>query len=193
MGKTLLALNIATNIGSVTWLAFDEPPEDIYEKLVARGVKNIVILDGYTPVEMLRRGRWNKIESFDIYGIINEVMKSALKNSAIVVDSINEIVLRASTGIIEFFKAMKLLARRFDAITVFTVHTDIEEVASSTLTAMHLTDAVIEMDINEDGSYTRKIRLSHYRYGRAPSQWLRYDISGGQLKIIDQGINACQT
>lgn len=198
MGKTALAQNMAKNVGSVVWVAFDEPPEDVHDRLVAKGVKNLVIFDGFTPMEMLRRGKWNRVESYDIYGIINEISKSTMPRSVIVVDSINEIVMKASTGIVEFFKAVKLVAKRSDSLALLIVHTDVEEVASSVMTAMHLTDLVIEMDLDsgaeKDGTPMRKVRVSHYKRRKSPTPWIYYEIVGdGEFRTSASRFNACRT
>ena len=198
MGKTTLALNVAKNVGTVVWVAFDEPPEDVYDRLVSKGIKNPVIFDGFTPMEMLRRGRWIRVESYDVYGIINEVARAATPHSVIVIDSINEIVMKASTSVVEFFKAIKLVAKRSDSLALLIVHTDVEEVASSVMTAMHITDLVIEMDIDSDaeknGTPMRRARISHYKRRKSPTPWIYYEIVGdGEFRTFASRFNACQT
>ncbi|MEZ0247677.1 MAG: RAD55 family ATPase [Thermoproteus sp.] len=200
VGKTFFAYCFAVEAirskAPVAIFAVDALPEDVVETLKRRGVdpSSVAIVDGfYAPTDKLNKMKgWgrSKLDVLDTKAVLDKLAELAddVKNGVVIIDSLNEIVLRTS-NIFELFRGLKIFAKYTGSIVVGVVHTDVEDVKNTLALAEHLADFIIQAEVDPDleqmGLFIRRMRVARAKGVQVPHEWIHIDIVGGKVVEID--------
>ncbi|MEM1932573.1 MAG: RAD55 family ATPase, partial [Pyrobaculum sp.] len=159
-GKSFIATTIAStaakNGAPVLFFSIDALSDEVFEDLTKRGaaVGLITIVDGFSaPNERfskLKPPSRHKLDTPDVYIFINKLAEFAndFKKGVVVVDSINELLMRSPGSVLDLFRALKIFAKFTESVVVVTAHTDVEEVHGVLTTAEHLADVIIQIEVD---------------------------------------------
>jgi KaiC/GvpD/RAD55 family RecA-like ATPase len=106
-----------------------------------------------------------------------------------VVDSLNEVVMRSPGSALDLFRVFKIFTRSTDSVVVATAHTDVEEVYGVLATAEHLADVIIQIEVDpnleEMGLYVGRMRIARARRLKVAHDWIHFEIVNGRVVEID--------
>ncbi len=200
VGKTFFAYCFAVSAirskAPAAIVAVDSLPEDVVETLRRRGVdpSSVVIVDGfYAPTDRLNKMKgWGKakLDVLDTKAVLDKLAEIAddVKGGVIVIDSLNEIILRTS-NVFELFRGLKILAKYTGSVIVGVVHTDVEDVRNTLALAEHLADFIVQAEVDPDleqmGLFIRRIRIARAKGLQVSHDWIHIDIVDGKVVEID--------
>lgn len=200
VGKTFFAycfVKSALDAGApAAVLAIDALPDDVLDALRSRGVNpsEVLIVDGfYAPTERINKMKlWNKsrLDVLDTRAFLDKLAELAeyVKNGLVVIDSLNEVILRSS-NVFELFRGLKIFAKYTNNIVVGIVHTDVEDVANTLALAEHLADLIIEAEVDPNleqmGLFMRRLRIARARGLRVSHDWVHIDIVDKKVVEVD--------
>ena len=201
VGKTFFASTMAATAAkagaAVLYFSIDAMSDEVVEELRRRGapVERLIVVDGFAATNerysKLKPPARHKLETPDAYALMNKLAEFAneFRGGVVVVDSLNEVVMRSPGSALDLFRAFKIFARSTDSIVVATAHTDVEEVYGILATAEHLADVIllIEADPNleEMGLYVRRMRITRAKRMRVPHDWIHFEIADSRVVEID--------
>jgi RecA-superfamily ATPases implicated in signal transduction len=201
VGKSFFASTIAATAAKagapVLFFAIDSMADEVLEELERRGapLDRVTVVDGFAaPNERylkLKPSAKYKMETPDAYALMNKLVEfvDSFRGGVVVVDSLNEVVMRSPGSVLELFRAFKIFARSTDSLVVATAHTDVEEVYGVLATAEHLTDVILQIEVDpnlEDmGLYVRRLRIARARRLKTVHDWIHFEIAEGRVVEID--------
>ena len=160
MGKAFFASAMAATAAKagapVLFFAIDALADEVVEDMRRRGapLDKLVVVDGFAaPNERYSRPKpsmKHQLETPDAFALMNKLVEfvGEFKGGVVVVDSLNEVVMRSPGSALDLFRAFKIFARSTASIVVATAHTDVEEVYGVLATAEHLADVVIQIEVD---------------------------------------------
>ncbi|MFP3199481.1 MAG: RAD55 family ATPase [Thermoproteus sp.] len=200
VGKTFFAYcfvaSAARSKAPVAVFAVDALPEDVAETLRRRGVDpgSAVIVDGfYAPTDRLNKMKgWSKakLDVLDTRAVLDKLAELAdeVRGGVVVIDSLNEIILRAS-NVFELFRGLKIFAKYTGSLVVGVVHTDVEDVRNAVALAEHLADVIIQAEMDPEleqmGLFIRRMRVARAKGLQASHDWIHVDIADGKVVAVD--------
>ncbi|ABL88418.1 conserved hypothetical protein [Pyrobaculum islandicum DSM 4184] len=201
VGKTFFATTIAATAAkagaSILFFAIDSMADEVLEDVKRRGapVSNITIVDGFAaPNERyskLKPPVKHRLENPDAYALLNKLAEftNDFRNGVVIIDSLNEILMRSPGSALDIFRAFKIFAKYTNSIVVATAHTDVEEVYGILTTAEHLADMIIQIEVDpnleEMGLYVRRMRIARARRMKVVHDWIHFEVSNGRVVEID--------
>jgi len=145
----------------VLYIVFDDEPSDVIQSLgsfeaningyVDEG--RLVFIDGFSvPIGGLIEGKWvkisptNPIDSLNtIHNVVRELEHHSFGRLLIVVDSLNEVILRNEAGLVlDFLKGLRGICKKYKAIGLVSLHTGIPGLEQLYFAVEYLSDGVIE-------------------------------------------------
>lgn len=200
VGKTFLAYCLVVSAmrskAPAAVMAIDALPEDVAETLRRRGVdpSSAIIIDGfYAPTDKLNKMKgWGKakLDVLDTRAVLDKLAELVddLRGGVLVVDSLNEIILRSS-NVFELFRGLKIFAKYTGSVVAGVVHTDVEDVKNTLALAEHLADFIIQAEVDPDleqmGLFIRRIRIARAKGLRVSHDWMHIDIVDVKIVEID--------
>jgi RecA-superfamily ATPases implicated in signal transduction len=134
------------------------------------------VVDGFAaPSERyskLKPPTRHRLETPDAFALMNKLVEFAneFRSGVVVVDSLNEVVMRSPGSALDLFRAFKIFSRSTDSMVVATAHTDVEEVHGVMATAEHLADVILQIEgdpnLEEMGLVSSPLRL-HFKAASA--------------------------
>jgi KaiC/GvpD/RAD55 family RecA-like ATPase len=201
VGKTFFASAMAATAAKagapVLFFAIDALADEVVEDMRRRGapLDKLVVVDGFAaPNERysrLKPSMKHRLETPDAFALMNKLVEfvGEFKEGVVVVDSLNEVVMRSPGSALDLFRAFKIFARSTASIVVATAHTDVEEVYGVLATAEHLADVVIQIEVDpnleEMGLYVRRMRIARARRLKLTHDWIHFEIVDGRVVEID--------
>ncbi len=132
VGKTFFASTMAAtaaNAGApVLFFAIDAMADEVVEEMQRRGAsaERLVVVDGFAaPSERyskLKPPTRHRLETPDAFALMNKLVEFAneFRGGVVVVDSLNEVVMRSPGSALDLFRAFKIFARSTDSMVVAT-------------------------------------------------------------------------
>ncbi len=201
VGKTLFASTIAATAAKagapVLFFAIDALADEVTEDLKRRGapVDRAVVVDGFAaPSERyakLKPPSRHRLETPDAYALMNKLAEFApeFRGGIVVVDSLNEVLIRSPGSVLDLFRAFKIFAKYTESVVVATAHTDVEEVYGVITAASHLADVIIQVEVDpnleEMGLYVRRMRVARAKRLRISHDWVHFEVADGRVVEID--------
>ncbi|MCU7788627.1 RAD55 family ATPase [Pyrobaculum sp. 3827-6] len=201
VGKTFFASAIAATAARsgapVLFFAIDALGDEVLEDLRSRGapVDRVVVVDGFVPsnerLAKLKPAARHRLEAPDAYALINKLTEFApeFRSGVVVVDSLNEVLLRSPGSALDIFRAFKIFAKYTESLVVATAHTDVEEVYGVLTAALHLADVIIQLEVDpnleEMGLYVRRMRIARAKRLRVSHDWIHFEVVDGRVAEID--------
>ncbi len=196
-------LNTVTSGEGVTYVAFDDDPEEILVELAnASGMKlddirgKVVILDGFSVtlpgLEEYKATRIDPMNPIEALNTIHNVLKLlASKIKLLVIDSINEIILRNEPGIVlDFVKGLKSLCKRYCIVSILVLHTGIPGLEQIYSAVEYISDSFVEMgfdpSLEQLGIPLRRLRVRKLKGAFHTLDWIPYTIGrNGKIMVVD--------
>jgi len=157
--------------------------------------ERLVVVDGFAaPNERyskLKPPTRHRLETPDAFALMNKLVEfvGEFRGGVVVVDSLNEVVMRSPGSALDLFRAFKIFARSTDSMVVATAHTDVEEVYGVMATAEHLADVILQIEVDpnleEMGLYVRRMRIARARRLKVAHDWIHFEIVNGRVVEID--------
>ncbi|MEM1599083.1 MAG: RAD55 family ATPase [Pyrobaculum sp.] len=201
VGKTFFAATMAAAAASagrpVLFFAIDSMGDEVLEDLKKRGAPadKVTVVDGYAaPNEKfskLKPPAKHKLETPDAYSLMNKLLEfvNEFRGGVVVVDSLNEVLIRSPGSALDLFRAFKIFARHTESVVVATAHTDVEEIYGVLAAAEHLADVIIQVEVDpqleEMGLYVRRMRIARAKRLRVPHDWIHFETSDNRVVEID--------
>jgi KaiC/GvpD/RAD55 family RecA-like ATPase len=201
VGKTFFASTMAAMAAKagapVLFFAIDVLADEVVEEMQRRGapLDKLVVVDGFAaPNERysrLKPSTKHRLETPDAFALMNKLAEfiGEFKGGVVVVDSLNEVLMRSPGSALDLFRAFKIFARSTGSIVVATAHTDVEEVYGVLATAEHLADVIIQIEVDpnleEMGLYVRRMRIARARRLKVAHDWIHFEIVDGRVVEID--------
>ncbi len=190
----------------VIYITFDDEPEDVlsilglFDRSVSEHVRNgrLVLVDGFTvPISGLSGSSWIKVSPTNpldslttIHNIIRETSIEAGR-LLIVVDSLNEIVLRNEAGLVlDFVKGLRGICKRYKALGLVSLHTGIPGLEQLYHAIEYLSDGVVELgfdpSLEQLGIPLRRLRIVKVKATSHSLEWIPYTIlRDGKISLVD--------
>jgi len=191
----------------ILYIAFDDEPNDVIRSLelfsnkIYKYIeeKKLVFIDGFSvPISGLRENKWVKISPTNpldslntIHNVIRELGVHDLKDLLIVVDSLNEIVLRNEAGLIlDFLKGLRGICKKYRAIALVSLHTGIPGLEQLYFAVEYLSDGVVEFgfdpSLEQLGIPLRRLRVVKIKATSHSLEWIPYTIlKDGKITMVD--------
>ena len=200
VGKTFFASTMAAtaaNAGAPVLFSIEAMADEVVEEMRRRGAsaERLVVVDGFAaPNERyskLKPPTRHRLETPDAFALMNKLVEFAyeFRGGVVVVDSLNEVVMRSPGSALDLFRAFKIFARSTDSVVVATAHTDVEEVYGVMATAEHLADVILQIEVDpnleEMGLYVRRMRIVRARRLKVAHDWIHFEIVNGRVVEID--------
>ncbi|MFN7105348.1 MAG: RAD55 family ATPase [Pyrobaculum sp.] len=201
VGKTFFVYNMAASAARagapVLIFSIDAIIDDAVGELERRGapLEKVVVVDGFAaPGERyvkLKPTVRHRLDTPDAHMLVEKLAEFSddFRKGVVIVDSLNEVVMRSPGSALEVFRAFKIFAKYTSSVVMTTVHTDVEEIRSVVTAVKHLADMVIELGVDpnleEVGLYMRRMRIVRARKMRVPHDWIHYEITEGKVVEID--------
>jgi len=200
VGKTFFASTMAAtaaNAGAPVLFSIEAMADEVVEEMRRRGAsaERLVVVDGFAaPNERyskLKPPTRHRLETPDAFALMNKLVEFAyeFRGGVVVVDSLNEVVMRSPGSALDLFRAFKIFARSTDSVVVATAHTDVEEVYGVMATAEHLADVILQIEVDpnleEMGLYVRRMRIARARRLKVAHDWIHFEIVNGRVVEID--------
>ena len=201
VGKTFFASTIAATAAMagapVLFFAIDALADEVLEDLKRRGAPtdSITVVDGFAaPSERyakLKPPSRHRLETPDAYALMNKLAEFApeFRGGVVVVDSLNEVLMRSPGSALDLFRAFKIFAKYTESVAVATAHTDVEEVYGIITAASHLADVIIQVEVDpnleEMGLYVRRMRVARAKRLRISHDWVHFEVADGRVVEID--------
>ncbi|MFN3804422.1 MAG: RAD55 family ATPase [Pyrobaculum sp.] len=199
VGKTLynMAASAARQGAPVLFFPIDAFTDEVLEELERRGAPlgRVVAIDGFiAPSERyvkLKPAVRHKLDAPDAHTLMNKLVEFSddFKKGVVIVDSLNEVIMRSPGSALEVFRAFKIFAKYTNSIIVATIHTDMEELRNVVAVIRHLVDIVIELEVDPNlekmGLYMRRMRVVRARRMRVPHDWIHYETTDGRVVEVD--------
>lgn len=201
LGSAIVAGGLRSGFRGVI-VAIDDLAESYVDILRRSGVDvdeevrtgKLVLVDGfYAPVDVVARFKANssyvhyRLSGVDGYSLIRDVAELAplLRRSVVLVDSLNETLVRSPNMVFDIFRALKVVAYSSESIILATVHSDVEEAANTATLAEHVVDGTIQIDMDpqleERGIRIRRLRIYRMKGLPTPSRWMHFEVVDGQV------------
>jgi len=212
-GKSYIVIELAKSWimrgSSVVYVSIDDEPEyimDILKSIMdpstvdsALRNGNLVFIDLFTPgMDLLHQTKRLDIGiirprggdgDYDVKSIIEALSGSVSKSSLIVIDSLNELILRAEPrSLLDFIKSVRLVSRLHGALALSVVHTgnDVDAVIDAVEFSM---SGILEVDIDptlqQVGLVVRRVRVRRMRGVPHSLNYVHFDITDKGLVLVD--------
>ncbi len=196
-------LNTVKNDGKVAYVVFDDDPEEILVELAnVSGVpvndirEKIVVLDGFTValpgLEEYRTVKIDPMNPMEALNTIHNVIKPIVSETKLLVmDSVNEIILRNEPGIVlDFIKGLKSLCKRYGIVSILVLHTGIPGLEQIYSAIEYISDSFVEMgfdpSLEQLGIPLRRLRVRKLKGASHTLDWIPYTIGkSGQIMVVD--------
>ncbi len=196
-------LNVLSNSGKVVYIVFDEDPTGVLADLASAKnisideIKNrVLVLDGFlVRVPGLEESEYTAVDPMNpieaLNTMYNVVKPHASEIKLLVIDSINEIILRNEPGIVlDFIKGLKGLCKRYNIISVIVLHTGIPGLDQIYSAMEYLSDSFVEMgfdpSLEQLGIPLRRLRVRKLKGASHSLDWVPYTIGkGGKIMVVD--------
>ncbi len=196
-------LNVLSNSGKVVYIVFDEDPTGVLADLTSAKnisideIKNrVLVLDGFlVRVPGLEESEYTAVDPMNpieaLNTMYNVVKPHASEIKLLVIDSINEIILRNEPGIVlDFIKGLKGLCKRYNIISVIVLHTGIPGLDQIYSAMEYLSDSFVEMgfdpSLEQLGIPLRRLRVRKLKGASHSLDWVPYTIGkGGKIMVVD--------
>ena len=201
VGKTFFASTMAATAAKagapVLFFSIDAMTDEVVEEMRKWGAsaERLVVVDGFAaPNERyskLKPPTRHRLETPDAFALMNKLVEfvGEFRGGVVVVDSLNEVVMRSPGSALDLFRAFKIFARSTDSMVVATAHTDVEEVYGVMATAEHLADVILQIEVDpnleEMGLYVRRMRIARARRLKVAHDWIHFEIVNGRVVEID--------
>ncbi len=190
----------------VIYITFDDEPEDILsvlesfskDVLVHVSSNRLVLIDGFTvPISGLSGSSWVKVSPtnpLDSLTTIHNIIRESgveVGKLLIVVDSLNEIVLRNEAGLVlDFVKGLRGICKRYKALGLVSLHTGIPGLEQLYHAIEYLSDGVIELgfdpSLEQLGIPLRRLRIVKVKATSHSLEWIPYTIlRDGKISLVD--------
>ena len=196
-------LSTVTGGGRVAYIVFDDDPEDILVELAnASGMEldnirgKVVVLDGFSATlpgleeyGVTRIDPMNPIEALNTIHNVLKPMASEVK--LLIIDSINEIILRNEPGIVlDFVKGLKSLCKRYSIVSILVLHTGIPGLEQIYSAVEYISDSFVEMgfdpSLEQLGIPLRRLRVRKLKGASHILDWIPYTIGkNGKIMVVD--------
>jgi KaiC/GvpD/RAD55 family RecA-like ATPase len=200
-GKSFFAITIAATAARqgapVLFFSFDALPDEVADELRQHGaaLERVTVVDGFVaPDEHYSRLKppiRHRLEAVDARLFIRKLAEFAgeFRRGVVVVDSLNEMLLRSPASASDVIRALKIFTRYTDSVAVVTVHTDMEEIRAVMSAVRHMLDMVIELGTDQEfekmGVYVRWMRVARARKLRVSHDRVYFEIVNGSVVEID--------
>ena len=196
-------LNVLSNSGKVVYIVFDEDPTGVLADLASAKnisideIKNrVLVLGGFlVRVPGLEESEYTAVDPMNpieaLNTMYNVVKPHASEIKLLVIDSINEIILRNEPGIVlDFIKGLKGLCKRYNIISVIVLHTGIPGLDQIYSAMEYLSDSFVEMgfdpSLEQLGIPLRRLRVRKLKGASHSLDWVPYTIGkGGKIMVVD--------
>lgn len=201
VGKSFIATSIAASAAKsgapILFFSIDAMADEVLEDVKRRGAPadGVIVVDGFAaPNERfskLKPPAKHRLETPDAFALLNKLAEFSadFRGGVVVVDSLNEVLMRSPGSALELFRAFKIFAKYTSSIVVATAHTDVEEVYGVLAAAEHLADVIVQIEVDpnleEMGLYVRRMRVARARRMRVPHDWIHFEIADGRVVEID--------
>ncbi len=196
-------LNVLSSSGKVVYIAFDEDPGEVIAELESAGgiepssVRDrVLVLDGFSVrLPGLEEAGYTVVDPMNLIEALNTIY-NAVKTYAsevklLVIDSINEIILRNEPGIVlDFIKGLKALSKRYGIISIIVLHSGIPGLEQIYSTIEYVSDSFVEMgfdpSLEQLGIPLRRLRVRKLKGASHSLDWVPYTIGkGGKIMVVD--------
>lgn len=192
-------------------LCFDDDPYAIVSSLKYLGLKieeymekgQLGIVDGFhhplrrrLPIEIL--GVIEEVDPGDVNRTLEKI-ELVLEDRGfkdckglLIVDSLNEIILRADlTTVVDFVKALRAESKSRGHLTIATLHLGMEGVTNLIFALEYMSDAVVEFGLDPNleqiGVPLRRVRVRKVRGAPHSLNWIPYTITDKGISTVDVG------
>ena len=200
-------ISMLKNGWRVLYIVFDDEPGDVIQSLgsfeanVSRYVDEgmLVFIDGFSvPISGLSESKWVKISPINpidslntIHNVVRELENHNLGRLLIVVDSLNEVVLRNEAGLVlDFLKGLRGICKKYEAIGLVSLHTGIPGLEQLYFAVEYLSDGVVEFgfdpSLEQLGIPLRRLRVVKVKATSHSLEWIPYTIlKDGKITMVD--------
>ncbi len=196
-------LKALSSNGRVVYIVFDEDPTEVLVELASIGNmelnsirERVLVLDGFSvklpgleEFEHTIIDPMNPIEALNT--IYNIIKPHASEIKLLVIDSINEIILRNEPGIVlDFIKGLKGLCKRYGTTSIIVLHTGIPGLEQIYSAIEYISDSFVEMgfdpSLEQLGIPLRRLRVRKLKGASHSLDWVPYTIGrGGKIMVVD--------
>ncbi len=202
--NTALVNSLKEGYGCV-YVAIDSSVDEVVDILSDKGVSVgelvdrgcLKFVDGFSielhsiagSIPYTRISALKPIETLDT--IYNSLDTLSCKKKLLVIDSLNEFLMRNEPGIaIDFVKGLKLIGRKTCSICLVSLHLGIPGLEQLYSSIEYLSDGFIEMGfdprLEELGIPLRRLRVKKMRGAGHELQWIPFTIArGGRIEVVD--------
>ncbi len=196
-------LNTITKGEKVVYVVFDDDPKEILIELANAGSmkldvirEKVVILDGFSitlpGLEEYGVTKIDPMNPMEALNTIHNVLKPlASEIKLLVIDSVNEIILRNEPGIVlDFIKGLKSLCKRYGTVLILVLHTGIPGLEQIYSAVEYISDSFVEMgfdpSLEQLGIPLRRLRVRKLKGASHTLDWIPYTIGrNGKIMIVD--------
>jgi len=211
IGKSVFIYNIVAEMlrrdEKVIYVLFDDDPSYLLSQLKVLDIDvndavekdKLILVDIFTTPILDIKPRiklatsLNTVDPVECLQVIHRIIKE--KNvdgkGVMIIDSLNEIVLRYQPGIVlDFIKGVKRIVRAYNLTCVATLHTGIPGLEQVYAAMEYVSDGFVEFSFDpqlEDmGIPLRRLRVKKLKGAAHSLQWIPYTIlRGGKIAVVD--------
>ncbi len=189
---------------AVFYIAIDTPIEEFLEFIKDRGIdvetilgNRLYIVNGFiVELRSLSRSKVypvvNPMKPLETLDVLYELLSKARdKENVLIIDSINEFLMRNEPGLaIDFIKGLKLICKKTNSICIASLHLGIQGLEQLYSSIEYLVDGYIEVGfdkkLEELGIPLRRLRVRKMRNTSHELQWIPFTITReGKIEIVD--------
>jgi len=211
VGKSVFIYNIVASLlkegEKVVYTLFDEDPLNLASQLKLFNVnvdqflekETLILIDVFgASIPELESGlkiaaTLTSIDPMECFRTIHRVIKEkGIKNQGLlVIDSLNEVILRYQPGIIlDFIRNIRRLVKAYGLVCIATLHTGIPGLEQIYATIEYVSDCYVEFSfdpqLEELGIPLRRFRVKKLKGASHSLQWIPYTIlRGGKISPVD--------
>ncbi len=196
-------LNAISSNSRVLYVVFDDEPNEVLSELSMQSnmnldglEKKVIVLDGFSiTLPGLEGYKWARVDPMNpieaLNSIYNTIKPFGSTVRLLVMDSINEIILRNEPGIVlDFVKGLKSICKRYGIVSILVLHTGIPGLEQMYSAIEYISDSFVEMgfdpSLEQLGVPLRRLRVRKLKGASHTLDWVPYTIGkNGKIMIVD--------